>query len=573
MRFRLLLLHVLTSLAFGVVLSRLAYLQIWRHDDLVARAENQSSRVVRPAPRRGPILDREGRVLVESVRTGSCFADPAMVRRPDVVAHRLADILGMPAREVAEKIRRSDSSFVWLKRFLPVEQARAVEQANLFGVGLKWEYRRAYPNGLMAAPLLGYVGDDGRGLSGLELVLNDALIETQASQRAIKDGKGRNLTVAPLEDEDEGAWVRLTLDRTLQFMAERELEWGIQRSKAKGGVVIVQDPWTGEILAMAGHASGMAPGERPKDPRALTIPAAQWTFEPGSTFKVITAAAALEENAVQPREVFSGEGGKWKYAGRVIRDHEGEGLLTFVRAMEVSSNIVLSKVGVRLGKEKFYDYIRAFGFGARTGSEIPGEGAGILRPPSKWSGVSLPVVSFGQEIGVTALQMAAAYSAVANGGTLLEPRIYKELKSADGQTRTWGPGATVRRVLTPETCATLKKILAGVVLRGTGQEAQLSGWSSAGKTGTAQKLDPATGSYSTSRYVASFIGFAPVDKPRLTIVVVIDEPAGLEWGGHNAGPIFRNIANHALAYFDVPPDLSAEPARLVKARDGGPKKI
>lgn len=571
MRFRLLLLHVLTVFLFCVVLTRLAYLQIWRHDDLVARVNQQSSRTIQPAPRRGPILDREGRVLVESVRTGSCYADPSMVRRADVVAHRLAGILGIPARTIAEKIRKSDSSFVWLKRFLPSDQARAVEQANLFGVGLKWEYRRSYPNGSMAAPLLGYVGDDGRGLSGLELVLNKDLIETGRSQRSIKDGRGRNLVLSPVEDEEDGAWVRLTLDRTLQFIAERELDWGIKRSKAKGGIVIVQDPWTGEILALANQPHAFTPGERPADMGALTIPAAQWNFEPGSTFKLVTAAAALEEHVIQPREVMSGENGKWKFADRTIRDHEGKGLMTFAQCMECSSNIGMAKVGLRLGKERFYDYIRAFGFGARTGSEIPGEGAGLLQPPTKWSGTTLPVISFGQEIGVTALQMAAAYSAVANGGTLLEPRIYQSLRGAGGNERVWGPGTTVRRVLSPETCETLKKILAGVVTRGTGLEAQLSGWTAAGKTGTAQKLDPASGRYSESRYVASFIGFAPVDHPRVTILVVIDEPTGLEWGGHNAGPVFRNIANHVLAYFGVPPDLPAE--QLVKARDAAPRKI
>ena len=550
----MILVHILMTGAFASVLGRLAYLQIWRHDELTARVEQQSSRVIQPAPRRGPILDRDGRVLVESVRTASCYADPTLLPRPEAAAHRLADLLGVSARELADKIRGADGSFVWLRRFLPVERAQAVEKVNLFGVGLKWEYQRSYPNGCLAASLLGYVGDDGRGLSGLENVFDDTLVEKGEARRALKDARGRDLSLTPVQEEEDEAWVRLTLDRTLQFIAERELEEGMVRSRAKAGVVIIQDPWTGEILALASRPPTFTPGERPRDLRSLTIPAAQWNFEPGSTFKVVTAAAALEEGIVRPQEVFNCERGHWKFLNRTIRDHEPKGLLTFTQCMEDSSNIGLAKVGLRLGKEKFYDYVRAFGFGARTGSEIPGEGPGLLRPPNRWSKTSLPVLSFGQEIGVTALQLVAAYSAVANGGVLLEPRVFREARDASGRTKRWESGTVVRRVVSPETASTLRKILEGVVLRGTGKDARLDGWSAAGKTGTAQKLDPATGTYSEKKYVASFIGFAPVDKPRLTILVVLDEPKGPEWGGYNAGPVFRDIARHALTYLGVPSD-------------------
>ncbi len=571
MRLRLLFLHLLIAGAFGAVLSRLAYLQIWKHDDLVARADQQSSLVIRPAARRGPILDRRGRVLAESVRSGSCYADPTVLRHPEAAAHRLASALDMPAREIAEKIRDASGSFVWLRRFLPVERAQAVEQAKIPGIGLKWEYRRSYPNGPLAAPLLGFVGDEGGGLSGLELVFDKTLVEAPPVRRALKDGRGRSLGLSPSEDEEEdAASVRLTLDRTIQFIAERELEWGVNRSHAKGGIVVVQDPATGEILALASRPSPSLSDGRPAEARDLLIPAAQWNFEPGSTFKLVTAAAALEEGAVRPQEVFYCENGKWKFADRTIRDHEPMGTLTFTQCMEDSSNIGLAKVGLRLGKEKFYDYIRAFGFGARTGSEIPGEGAGLLKPPNKWSGVSLPVISFGQEIGVTALQLAAAYSAVANGGTLLEPRIYQEVRDAGGQVRRWRPAAAVRRVVSPATADALRKILEGVVTRGTGQDAALDGWRVAGKTGTAQKLDTATGSYSDSKYVASFIGFVPASRPRLTIVVIIDEPRGPEWGGYNAAPIFKNIAWHALTYLGVPSD--AAPVQVAEKPLKSPRK-
>jgi cell division protein FtsI (penicillin-binding protein 3) len=530
-------------------------------------------------------LDRQGRVLAESVRTASCYADPTLVAHPESAAHVLAAPLDEPAREIADKIRRAGGSFVWLKRFIPVERAQAVERVHLSGVGLKWEYRRSYPNGLLAAPLLGYVGDEGNGLSGLELVFDEALREEGETLRGVKDARGRDLGGEPPREEEDSAWVRLTLDRTIQFIAERELQWGLERSRAKSGVVVVEDPATGEILALASRPTSFTSDRRPSDPKALTIQPAQWNFEPGSTFKLVTAAAALEEGAVKPGEVFNCENGHWQYGGRTINDHEPKKLLTFAQGMEFSSNICLAKVGLRLGREKFYDYMRAFGFGARTGSEIPGEGAGLLRPPSKWSATSLPVLSFGQEISVTALQMSAAYSAIADGGLLREPRIFREARDSAGRVRTWTTGDVVRRVVSARTAETLRKILEGAVVRGTGREARLNGWSSAGKTGTAQKLDPATGLYAQNRYVASFIGFAPVDRPRLTIVVIFDEPRGLGWGGYNAGPVFKRIAQYALTYLGVPSDAEAAPGEagagkrlagaLKKAggKAGPPKKL
>jgi cell division protein FtsI (penicillin-binding protein 3) len=558
MRIRLLFLHVLMSAGFAAVLARLAYVQIWRHEELVARAEQQSSRIIRPAPQRGLIVDRDGRVLAESVRTASAYADPTMIPRVEALSHRLSGPLGMSAAEISRKIHGAEGSFVWLRRFLPVEAAQAVEEADLSGVGLKWDYRRSYPNGALAAPLLGFVGDDGRGLSGMELAFDGTLIEPGEARRTVKDARGRNLSVGPPQEE-AGAQVRLALDRTLQFIAERELEWGMERSRAKAGVVVVQDPSTGEILALAARPCNLTADRRPSEARGLSIPAAQWNFEPGSTFKLVTAAAALEEGKVRPQEVFFCENGRWKFADRTIRDHEPRGLLTFTQCMEDSSNIGMAKVGLRLGKETFYDYVRAFGFGSRTGSDIPGEEGGLLRPPKEWSSTSLPVMSFGQEVGVTALQLTAAYSALANGGTLMEPRVVLESRDAEGRERRWPTGVVVRRVLSPATAHTLTKILEGVILRGTGGDARLDGWSAAGKTGTAQKIDPATRTYSEKKYVASFIGFAPVEKPRLTIAVFMDEPSGPEWGGYNAGPVFRNIALHALSYLGVPPDVPSAP--------------
>jgi cell division protein FtsI (penicillin-binding protein 3) len=566
MNFRLKVLLTLLSLGFAAVGARLVHLQLWRRADLAARADDQSNRWLREAPRRGPILDRNGDVLVESVRTASCFADPRRVQRAPSTARVLGGLLGMSPDDIARRIRRAPGAFVWIKRGLSLEEARDVQGAGLEGVGLKWEYRRRYPDGALAASLLGWVGEEGRGLSGLELAFDEVLTEPGSLRRAVRDGRGVPLArEADDRNDSPRPYLTLTLDRAIQFIAEKELEWGLARSRARSGLVLVQDCRDGEILAMA-QRPALDPVKGPDSPRELEIHPAQWAYEPGSTFKVVTAAAALEERRVRPGDLFDCERGQWSLAGITINDHDPQGVLTFARSMEVSSNIGLAKVGLRVGKEQLYDYIRAFGFGSRTGSEIPGESAGLLKAPSEWSGTSLPVISFGQEVGVTPLQLVSAYSAVANGGWLREPRLFVEHRDATGRTRLWRRTPPVRRVISESTALTLRKILRGVVEKGTGGEAGLEGWSVAGKTGTAQKMDPATRRYSETQYVASFCGFVPSENPRLSILVVFDEPQGVSWGGTNAGPVFRNVAWRALTRMGVAPDL---PPRVATGHRSG----
>lgn len=548
-------------LGFAVVLVRLAYLQLWCHEALSKRAESQFLRVVRPIPRRGPILDREGRPLASSVRVGSCYADPTLLRKPEKVAQLLAGPLQMSSSSILEKIRSNKSSFVWLKRFMSVEEAQAVERLNLFGVGLKWEYRRDYPNGFLAAHVLGFVGMEGQGLSGIEQMSNDWIVDARPPRQAMRDGHGSGVGDGAVEDQSDRAWVKLTLDRTLQYIAERELDWGMQRSRARAGMIVVQDSHTGEVLAMASRPSFSLTAERPSDLEQLQIMPVHWVFEPGSTMKAVMAAAALEENVVKPTDLFDCENGQWKFADIKIHDHEKRGILSFAQVIEYSSNIGTAKASLRLGRTKLHDYLRAFGFGSRTGSEIPGEAPGLLKPVNKWSGVSLPVISFGQEVGVTAIQLACAYSALANGGMLMEPRLFLEMVGADGERREWKDPLLVRRVISEKTAQQVTKILRGVVERGTGVDAKLDGWSVAGKTGTAQKIDPRTRQYSANKFIASFCGFVPAVNPRLTIVVVYDEPQGVEWGGYNAGPVFRNVAWHALTYLGVPPDVERKLAK------------
>lgn len=569
MRARFRLLAGLLSAGFLVVAVRLGYLQMWRHEELSLRANDQARRWVRDAPRRALIRDRHGAVLADSVRVASCYADPTLLLRPAAIAQRLAKPLGIPAPELTERIRRATGSFVWLKRRLSAEEARAVEKENLRGIGLQWEYRRFYPNGDLAGPLLGLVGEDGRGLSGLEYAFNKELVDQRPPLRALRDGRGRRLNLDVSPERKAVGGLRLSIDRKIQFIAERELEWSLRRSKAKAGIVVVQDPWTGEILAMAGRpALSLTRGEA-LSPDELMIRAMQWSFEPGSTFKAITAAAALENQMARPSDLLDCEKGYWKIPGMAINDHEPQKVITFSRAMEVSSNIGLAKIGLRVGKERFYDVIRAFGFGARTGFDLPGEAVGLLRPPAQWSGVSLPVISFGQEIGVTALQLASAYSAIANGGRLIEPRICLDAEWPSGETPRWPTSTEVRRVISPETASSVAAMMEGVVLRGTGAEAAVPGWSVAGKTGTAQKIDPRTRKYSPNKFVASFCGFVPARQPRLTIVVIVDEPKGVSWGGYNAGPVFKNIAWQSLSLMGVPSDIG--PHLVDKKGQGDPK--
>lgn len=559
LKFRFRAVQFSLCLLFLAVLTRLGYLQLWCHAELTRKAEHQFERTIQQAPRRGPVLDREGRVLTDSVRVASCYADPSILRRPEKIAKTLAGPLQMPASSIVEKVRKASGSFVWLKRFIPIEQAQAIEELNLYGIGVKWEYKRAYPNGDLASHLLGFVGMEGQGLSGVELVANDWLVDTRPPRHAMRDGRGTGVSDSPVEDDgNDRTWVKLSLDRTIQFIAERELEWGMARSRSKHGLIVVQDPWTGEVLAVASRPKLTMGSDARVDPEQLLIPAFHWVFEPGSTMKAITTSAAIEENVVKPSDLLNCENGHWKYQSMTIHDHEKDGVMSFAQVIERSSNIGTAKVGLRLGKTKLYDYFRAFGIGSRSGSEMPGESGGLLKPLNKWSGVSLPVMSFGQEVGVTAIQLAAAYSAIANGGMLLEPRIFQEMVNEKGEHRTWQTPSPVRRVVSKETTETVKKILEGVVLRGTGKPAQLDGWSVAGKTGTAQKIDPKTHQYSPSRFIASFCGFVPVKKPRLTIVVVYDEPQGVSYGGYNAGPVFRNVAWHALTYMGVPSDVAPE---------------
>jgi cell division protein FtsI (penicillin-binding protein 3) len=439
------------------------------------------------------------------------------------------------------------------------------------GVGAVPEGKRFYPKQELAAHLLGFVGLDDRGLEGVELQYDALLAGKPKWVVRQQDALGRPIFREEVGDT-EGRDLHLTIDEVVQYVAERELEAAVTRSRAAGGSAIVMNPFTGEILALANvptynpnaYADFPAPSRRNR--------AVADFYEPGSAFKIVAGAGALEERLVRPGDRFDGDGGAIEVAGVTIRDHERFGSITFSEVLAHSSNVGAIKVGMRLGKSLYYNYISGFGFGNLTGIDLPGETPGMIRRPKDWSAVSLASLSIGQELSVSPLQMLVAVSAVANGGTLVRPYVARSVTGADGKAIGEIRPVQLRRVIAEETARTLVGILTGVVTEGTGKEAAVEGFEVAGKTGTSQKLDRATGRYSRHKLVASFVGFVPAGQPRLAIIVVIDEPKILQWGGSIAAPTFREIARESLKHLRISP-ANRERLRLAEGAPGAASRL
>ena len=562
LRTRVLVLAGILAVAFAGVVGRLGWLQVVRHGDLAALAERQYSRTVVLPAQRGPIVDRQGAALATSSPAESLFAQPRALGDPVRVAARLAPLIATPEREVHAALT-SGKPFVWLRRRLPPATAAEVRALREPGLGFLPEPLRLYPNRELAAHVVGFEGADG-GLEGIERAMNDVLTGGPGKVVVGRDALGREVvTEAVVQQPRPGHGVMLTLDRTIQYLAEREIDAAYRRTHAKAAMAIAMDPRTGDVLAMAirptfnPNAFLDVPSRDHWRNRAVTDP-----FEPGSTFKIILAAAALQEGVVHPDERIYAENGRITIAKTTIHDWKKYGWLTFGEVLQNSSNVGSIKVGLTLGRDRYYRYMTAFGFGAPTGVGLAGESRGQLRDPQRWSALSLPTMSIGQEISVTAMQMVAAFGAIANGGTLMQPRLVRAVFDADGrETRRFEPQA-VRQVISPETSRTLTRLMTQVVAAGTGHNAAIAGYEVAGKTGTAQKLDPATRRYSRNPGVLSFIGFAPADEPRLVMLVMLDEPKNEKWGSEAAAPIFSAIGGEVLRYLDVPP-RDATPLSIV----------
>lgn len=564
-----------TLFLFSAILFRLGYLQLYIGTELSAKADRNRSRHMIDQVSRGAILDRHGSVLAISIEGGACFVDPKLVKRPVETAQALAPVINLPVHELKAKLMQK-RRFVWLARRLDPATAESIRALNLKGIYVLKERKRFYPEETLASSLLGVVNENQEGLSGIERTA-DLWLRGRSTPVLFKDwtvNKKAAEELASRKDLPEQSIV-LSIDRTLQTIAEQELIRQIALSRAKSGMVIIQDPHTGEILAMASVPTfnpnlwGTPAAPASYTSEILKNPNVEHIFEPGSTYKIVTAAAALQEQKITPEETVFCENGRWKIAGRFIKDHESDGWLSFIDVMGHSSNIGTAKVASRLGPQGLYRYSRAFGFGMPSGCGLPGDGSGILRQTQQWSGASLETISFGQEIGVTALQLVNAYSAIANGGTLLEPRLFRGVVDDERNYREWMMRQPIRQVVSARTAETVRNMLKHVVVSGTGKAAQVEGITVAGKTGTAQKINPLTRQYDTQRYIASFCGFAPAENPRLVIGVFLDEPQASIWGGSEAAPLFARVLRGATTYLRMPktPSGSLLVSRVVpKAR-------
>ena len=553
---RVLLLLALGALWFGALACRLCDLQIRHHDTYRQRAERQQNRVVELTPPRGTIYDRRGHELAVSVEVESVAADPSQVVDAAATAAALAEVLDLDVRELGEDLADGERVFTWVKRKLEPPQAEEVRELALPGIFLLPESKRYYPLGSLAAPVLGHVGLDNSGLAGLEYLYEQVVASKPGKRRVLRDAH-RGTVLYPhlvISEAEPGKDLHLTLDVTLQHLVERELAAAVARTQARGGIVIMIDPQDGAILAMASYPT-FDPNrfyeyreERRRNPAVMDA------YEPGSTFKLVTVAAALEAGAVDPSHVFDCERGGITLAGVRINDHQSFGKLTVHQIITRSSNVGAIKLGAAAGAEHLFATITAFGFGRRTGIDLPSESSGILRPAERWSPLSPAYISFGQGISVTALQLVNAFAAIANGGCLLKPYIVASI-GGDGTPReTIGKRQVVGLPISPSSVRQIREMLEGVVLTGTGKPAAVPAYRVAGKTGTAQKVAPRGRGYAANKHVASFVGFAPFERPALVGAVILDEPRPLYHGGEVAAPVFAAIVGRALLYLGIAPE-------------------
>ena len=573
---RVFLIFSLLLLCFILIFLRALQLQVLDRDTLQGMAEKQHQRIIKLVPRRGTIYDRNLRVLAESAEIESLYAHPSQVKNVSRVAHKLARILEMD-RSTIERRLRSSRSFVWLRRKIPPQKVDRIRGLGVAGSNFLKESQRYYPNVGLAANLLGFVGVDSQGLEGMELQYDRYLRGNPHRVVVELDARGREIvTEVPIPPTDLPSHsVVLTIDRDIQYIVERALSQAVSKTRAKSGMAVVMDPRTGQVLAVANRPSFNPNALKDYDPDSIRNRAITDIFEPGSIFKVFLLATALEEGAVQKNDIFFCHNGAYRIGREIIHDHKKYGWLSVQNIIKVSSNIGASQIGLKVGAKRLDRYIRNFGFGARTGIRLPGEVKGIVRNPNRLTKVDIANCSFGQGISVTGIQLISALSSIANGGILMRPHVVDRIIDQDGKVIQSVHPRIRRRVHSPDTSLAVTQILKEVVQPGgTGAQAALVGYEVAGKTGTAQKIDPLLKKYSDDKYVGSFMGFVPADDPRLAILVVIDEPEGTPYGGVVAAPVFRTIAQKTLQHLNVPPRKGTVIVHVRRDREGSrmPKK-
>ena len=574
---------------------RLFWLQIVRHRDFVERAAKQQQRTFEVSPRRGVLYDRNLRELAMTVLVDSIYADPSEIGNKQAAAQTLAAIVHTDSEDkltapdqIAARLS-AGHNFAWIARRVTPQVAASVRALNMKGVYFQKEFQRFYPDNQLGAQVLGYVGVDDNGLGGLEEKFNGDLHGRPGLMDAAMDAHRKVLGSIERAPEP-GRNLALTVDENIQFMAERALDHAMQKTQALNGTIVVQDPHTGQILALAIRPTFNPNQYRHTSQALLRDHAVSDVYEPGSTFKLVTYAAAMDAKIAAPDDMIDCQGGQINLFGRVIHDDKsdrGIGTVSVATALARSSDVGVIKLALKLGPDRLYNYIRAFGFGQRTGVELPGETRGLLRPVSRWQPASIGYVAIGQEEAVTPLQLASMVSTIANGGMYLPPHILMPDQDApstpakaatpqaaqvkqislplhpspfkpDGDLPNPLP-AGAHRVISTMAAAQMRKMMEGVVLYGTGKPAQLDGYSSAGKTGTAQKIDPVTHTYSKTMHIASFAGFAPVNNPVISVAVVIDSPHGDYYGTAVSAPVFAEVAQEILEYLGVPHDIDLRP--------------
>jgi cell division protein FtsI/penicillin-binding protein 2 len=557
---RLYLLGAILAFWCITICGRLVYLQVFSYGKFVKQAGHQQQRAIPLAAKRGVIYDRSGHELAMSVMVDSAFAVPTEVKDLPTAIALISRITGEDYNVVLADCR-AHKTFCWIARKADDETIERINSLKLQGIHFQKEPKRFYPARDLAAQVLGSVGMEDSGLSGIEHAYDDELRGKPGKMFISVDARKKWFSDVATQP-DPGDNIVLTIDKNIQYIAEKELEQAIHDTHAISGTVIVENPRTGEILALANRPTFNPNLRKQIRPETLTNRAVSYVYEPGSTFKLVTISAALEEKVTNPNELFDCQMGSIVYNGMRIRDSKPHGILPVWGVLAESSDVGSIKIALRLGEDRFYKYIRAYGFGQPTGIELPGETRGLTKPPSRWSRVSIAAISMGQEIGISPLQLAGLISTFANDGVWVAPRIVAGTVQPQGapQTVAFHPGAA-HRVISSFTAAEMRSMMEKVVLdaHGTGRRAILEGYTSAGKTGTAQKVDPATGAYSKTKYIGSFAGFAPVNNPQIVVAVILDSAVGLHQGGQVSAPVFRRVTQQVLEYLHVPHDLPLAP--------------